>query len=150
MGRRALYLLQYESFNHISSSHAAICIGAAWQTRPGATPARLDTTTRRSPVPTTESKPPMSSKVLQQCSSGSLAGLCTGALVALFSRTLVFLGSTLALVVYIASRYGVNLTQTFGIKKLASQPAWMQRIQESPYFAGSFIVTFTLAAFVRL
>jgi len=92
----------------------------------------------------------ISAQAVQQFSSGSLAGLCTGVVVALFSRTLVFLGSFFALTVYVASRYGIDLPRMLGVRRLVKQPAWWHKLEQSPWFTGSFALTFALAAFVRL
>lgn len=86
---------------------------------------------------------------------------------ALFSRTLVFLGSFFALSIYVslpislvalhvtngskvASRYGIDLPRILGVRRLVKQPAWWRKVEQSPWFTGSFALTFALAAFVRL
>jgi uncharacterized membrane protein (Fun14 family) len=113
----------------------------------------------------------ISTKAVRQLSSGSLAGFGTGLVVAIFSRTLVFLGSFLAVSIYVslhysnlsinnglqcselskvASRYGVDLPKMMGIKKLLNESSFWRRMSVNPWFSASFILTFTLAAFVRL
>jgi hypothetical protein len=99
------------------------------------------------------------------------SGFGTGLVVAIFSRTLVFLGSFLAVSIYVslhysnlsinngiqcselskvASRYGVDLPKMMGIKKLLNESSFWRRMSVNPWFSASFILTFTLAAFVRL
>jgi hypothetical protein len=105
------------------------------------------TPTHRSP-PTIETK--LSPRMVQQLSSGSLAGFCAGLVVAVFSRTLVILGTLFAFTILVASRYGLDLPQVLGVKRFVKGSPWWATIEQKPWFTASFTTTFALAAFVRL
>ncbi|CAI6082151.1 unnamed protein product [Clonostachys chloroleuca] len=77
-------------------------------------------------------------------------GFGCGLIIAIFSRTLAFLGSILAVSVYVTSRYGIDLPQILGIKKFLLKSSVWRKLGGSPWFTASFALTFTLAAFVHL
>ncbi|CAH0042966.1 unnamed protein product [Clonostachys solani] len=126
---------------------SAACIGTVYLLRPR--PIQLDAIDV-SPRQHQSQRAGLSTKTVQQISSGSMAGFGCGLIIALFSRTLAFLGSILAVSVYVTSRYGIDLPQILGIKKLLLKSSVWRKLGGSPWFTASFALTFTLAAFVHL
>ncbi|KAF4120258.1 histone H3 [Geosmithia morbida] len=124
------------------------CIGAVYLLN--SKPIRLDAA-----PPSTVAQPQprrslMSPQAVRQISKGSFTGFTAGLVVAIFSRTLASLGGLVALAIYVAGRYGIDIAQTLGIKKFVDTPSWWRRLGRCPLFTTSFAVTFTLAAFARL
>ncbi|KAJ4175105.1 hypothetical protein NW754_005524 [Fusarium falciforme] len=126
----------------------AACVGAFVATRP----------VIRCDGPTLATGPPrrrqpsldISPDTVRQLSSGSVAGFGVGVLVGLFSKTLALLTGLVALSIHIASRYGLDITRTLGIDKYLNRSALWARSKKNPLWTSSFLVTFILAAFVRL
>ncbi|KAF4972623.1 hypothetical protein FZEAL_9566 [Fusarium zealandicum] len=124
------------------------CVGAFVATRP----------VIRCDAPTLATGPPrrrqpsldVSPNTVRQISSGSVAGFGVGVVVALFSRTLAILSGLVALSIHIASRYGLDIPRTLGVKKFLERNSVWTRSKRNPVFTASFLVTFILAAFVRL
>ncbi|PHH58551.1 hypothetical protein CDD81_5384 [Ophiocordyceps australis] len=96
------------------------------------------------------SKSRVSPHLVRQVSSGSLAGLATGIIIAFLSRALVVLGALFGLSLHLASQWGLDVPQLLHIKR---QPvkSYLSRLgTDKPWFALSFALTFILTAFVRL
>ncbi|CAG9996650.1 unnamed protein product [Clonostachys byssicola] len=144
---------------------SAACIGTVYLLRPR--PIQLDAIDV-SPRQHQSQRAGLSTKAVQQIASGSMAerrgrgkqvikliasfalGFGCGLIIAIFSRTLAFLGSILAVSVYVTSRYGIDLPQILGIKKFLLKSSVWRKLGGSPWFTASFALTFTLAAFVHL
>ncbi|KND92829.1 hypothetical protein TOPH_02572 [Tolypocladium ophioglossoides CBS 100239] len=131
-----------------------VYVGAAMLSNPRV-PLRLDSGQPVTARSRQRQQPPGSSlspQLVRQVSSGSLAGFAAGFFVALFSRTLVFLGGLLAVSLHIASCWGLGVPRLAGI----NQQRWpglssVGRLgADNPWFTSSFALTFILAAFVRL
>ncbi|CAH0020225.1 unnamed protein product [Clonostachys rhizophaga] len=153
---------------------SAACIGTVYLLRPR--PIQLDAIDV-SPRQHQSQRAGLSTKAVQQIASGSMAvyffiflrrkrrrrgkqvikliasfalGFGCGLIIAIFSRTLAFLGSILAVSIYVTSRYGIDLPQILGIKKFLLKSSVWRKLGGSPWFTASFALTFTLAAFVHL
>ncbi len=67
-----------------------------------------------------------------------------------FNLTPSFVSRACPKVAKAASRAGIDLPKLLGSKKRLHESAIWRRMGGSPWFSASFILTFTLAAFVRL
>ncbi|KAF4467575.1 fun14 family [Fusarium albosuccineum] len=127
----------------------AACVGTFIATRPII---RCDAPTLATGPPPRRRQPSLdvSPDTVRQLSSGSVTGFGVGVVVALFSRTLALLSGLIALSLHIASRYGLDIPRTLGLDKYLNRSALWVRSKKNPLFTASFLVTFILAAFVRL
>ncbi|CEJ81322.1 hypothetical protein VHEMI01457 [[Torrubiella] hemipterigena] len=93
----------------------------------------------------------ISPEFVEQVSSGSIAGFGTGLVLALFSRSLVLLGGLVAGSIHLASRFGLDVVNLLGINRTFIGQSRLVKIwQGKPWFTSTFLLTFVLAAFVRL
>ncbi|QUC19625.1 uncharacterized protein UV8b_03866 [Ustilaginoidea virens] len=99
---------------------------------------------------TTVQRSGFSTSVIRQISSGSLAGCLTGLLAAMLSKTLIFIGSLIALSLHISSRFHRGFSYMPRISRLLGSSTIYQAGVENPWFTSSFAVAFALATFARL
>ncbi|KAM5353751.1 hypothetical protein ACJ41O_000401 [Fusarium nematophilum] len=127
----------------------AACVGTFIATRPVI---RCDAPAFATGQPHQRRRPSfdVSPETVRQVSSGSVTGFGVGVVVALFSRTLALLSGLIALSIHVASRYGLDIPRTLGFDKYLNRNALWIKSKKNPLFTAAFLVTFILAAFVRL
>jgi uncharacterized membrane protein (Fun14 family) len=86
---------------------------------------------------------------MKQISSGSVAGLAAGLVIASFSRVLVVVIGLCLAVAQISSRYGLNVFHRFNVNKQIKKVASLDRAKKV-FFKASFTAGFIMTAFVRL
>ncbi|KAI2777684.1 hypothetical protein F4815DRAFT_282434 [Daldinia loculata] len=107
---------------------------------------------RDTPRPMSSSPPTkerLDPDLLKQLSGGSIAGFISGLLISIFSRTLVlFIGLT-AVVVQVASRYGLDLVKQLKLKQRLGNSRILNALEKNPAFNLSFGLFFAMSAFMQ-
>ncbi|KAI1654420.1 hypothetical protein F4813DRAFT_370739 [Daldinia decipiens] len=96
--------------------------------------------------PTKESLDP---DLLKQLSGGSITGFISGLLISIFSRTLVLLIGLTAVVVQVASRYGLDLVKQLKLKQRLGNSRILKALEKNPAFNLSFGLFFAMSAFMQ-
>ncbi|KAI1479637.1 hypothetical protein F4774DRAFT_381617 [Daldinia eschscholtzii] len=111
---------------------------------------RLDA--RETPRPMS-SRPPTKERLdpdlLKQLSGGSITGFISGLLISIFSRTLVLLIGLSAVVVQVASRYGLDLVKQLRLKERLGNSRILSALEKNPAFNLSFGLFFAMSAFMQ-
>lgn len=86
--------------------------------------------------------------MVKQLSTGSLSGFVAGLLVSVFSRTLVLLAGIGLVLIQVASRYGIDVVEQFGLKQRVKSSRILAALNHHAAFKLSFGVAFALSAFM--
>ncbi|KAI8963557.1 hypothetical protein F5Y11DRAFT_143507 [Daldinia sp. FL1419] len=106
-----------------------------------------DTPRPMSNLPPTKER--LDPELLKQLSGGSIAGFISGLLISIFSRTLVLLVGLSAVVVQVASRYGLDLVQQLKLKQRLGNSRILNALEKNPAFNLSFGLFFAASAFMQ-
>ncbi|OTB17678.1 hypothetical protein K445DRAFT_315423 [Daldinia sp. EC12] len=113
---------------------------------------RLRLDARETPRPMS-SRPPTKERLdpdlLKQLSGGSITGFISGLLISIFSRTLVLLIGLSAVVVQVASRYGLDLVKQLRLKERLGNSRILSALEKNPAFNLSFGLFFAMSAFMQ-